>query len=373
MEALGQIGKNSIAIHVITTVPHKTSPKGHEKTYSLCTDNINIDRVRLPLLGATFFADILNFLYFYCHVLNSVRKSRYDVVAVTTSRLMTGFLGACISRMTNTPLYLDIRDIFYESFRDVFRSAAFIPIAHCIRKIESFTYATAHTMNVVSEGFVPYVRQFNVKRLTVRTNGIDDEFLNIDYSNGGKRKNKRTILYAGNIGLGQCLHKIIPQLADHLRDEFDFTVIGDGNQKKLLVQDIVRLGLKNVTILESVPRSELINHYRTADILFLHLDRLPAFRRVIPSKIFEYGTTAKPIMAGVSGYAEKFITLNIPNAVVFEPCDARDAIKVLSNISYKEIDVALFSRKFSRRNIAHSIAQDIINIGENSSHTTLTK
>ena len=45
----------------------------------------------------------------------------------------------------------------------------------------------------------------------------------------------------------------------------------------------------------------------STDVLFLHLNDYSAFRKVIPSKIFEYAATGKPIVAGVSGYAAEFL------------------------------------------------------------------
>lgn len=53
-------------------------------------------------------------------------------------------------------------------------------------------------------------------------------------------------------------------------------------------------------------REDLLRVYRHADVLFLHLNNLKAFRRVLPSKIFEYAATNKPIWGGLSGYAGRF-------------------------------------------------------------------
>ena len=65
----------------------------------------------------------------------------------------------------------------------------------------------------------------------------------------------------------------------------------------------------------------LLEHYRKADILFLHLNNFRAFEKVLPSKIFEYAATGKPILAGVSGYASKFLREQIVGVQVFNPCD----------------------------------------------------
>ena len=38
--------------------------------------------------------------------------------------------------------------------------------------------------------------------------------------------------------------------------------------------------------------------------LFLQLNNIKAFENVLPSKIFDYGSYNKPILAGVSGIAK---------------------------------------------------------------------
>ena len=48
-----------------------------------------------------------------------------------------------------------------------------------------------------------------------------------------------------------------------------------------------------------MPQHELLNYYNQANILFLHLNSIKAFEKVLPSKIFEYAASNKPILAGV--------------------------------------------------------------------------
>ena len=49
-------------------------------------------------------------------------------------------------------------------------------------------------------------------------------------------------------------------------------------------------------------------------MLFLHLGAVPAFEKVLPSKLFEYAALGKPVLAGVAGYAADFVRAEIDNA-----------------------------------------------------------
>ena len=59
------------------------------------------------------------------------------------------------------------------------------------------------------------------------------------------------MVYAGNIGEGQGLEKIIPQTAKRLPN-INFVIIGDGGSKKLLIDKINYLSLKNITLKKPV-------------------------------------------------------------------------------------------------------------------------
>ena len=44
---------------------------------------------------------------------------------------------------------------------------------------------------------------------------------------------------------------------------------------------------------------------------------------MLPSKIFEYAATGKPILAGVSGYAAEFLNDQVEGVEIFSPCDVK--------------------------------------------------
>ena len=79
----------------------------------------------------------------------------------------------------------------------------------------------------------------------------------------------------------------------------------------MLENEINNLGLKNIKIIPPLKRDSLLQYYNSADVLFLHLADVPAFQKVLPSKLFEYGSFNVPIIAGVKGVAKKFIKNNI--------------------------------------------------------------
>jgi glycosyltransferase involved in cell wall biosynthesis len=174
-------------------------------------------------------------------------------------------------------------------------------------------------------------------------------------------RTKKTIVYAGNFGEGQGLHKIIPQAAKLLGANFNFLIIGDGGAKKALKKEIDRLNVKNITIQNPINRSELMKVYQNADFLFLHLNDYPAFRKVLPSKIFELATFNKPIIAGVSGFAKEFIESEVSDSFVFDPCNVNQLVAYLKiNVPSRIIDRDEFISKYRRSNINKAMAESIL-------------
>jgi glycosyltransferase involved in cell wall biosynthesis len=172
----------------------------------------------------------------------------------------------------------------------------------------------------------------------------------------------RQIVYAGNIGEGQGLEKIVPLAAKLLGEKYEFLIIGDGGTKYKLSEEIQKQGTRNVELKSPVNREELKKIYRNADFLFLHLNNYKAFEKVLPSKIFELAAYDKPIIAGVSGYAYQFIKQHLTNVVLFNPCDVDSFVNQMKNFQYKTNVRSEFIDHFRRSKINKNMAQSIIKL-----------
>jgi hypothetical protein len=139
-------------------------------------------------------------------------------------------------------------------------------------------------------------------------------------------------------------------------------IYGDGGAKHKLKKEIDNLSIKNVILKDPVTRIELKSIYNAADYLFLHLNDYPAFKKVLPSKIFELATYPKKIIAGVSGYSASFIKKEVTNCFVFNPCDINSLVDFLENDQTAgNFDRGRFKRKFSRSLINKQLSANIIN------------
>jgi hypothetical protein len=349
-------------IELITTLPNRYSSFTNDAPEYEEHPRLIVHRVALPAHKSGMIDQSKAFFSYARGVFKIVKGKRYDLVYATSSRLMTAALGAFAARRLQTPLYLDIRDIFVDTIKDVLPRKVSLLLTPVFSLLESWTIRSANKVNLVSAGFLSYFEsRYPHQQFSQFTNGIDDEFMHAqpktDIVSG---KAVLDVVYAGNMGEGQGLHAIIPSLAKCFEGRLRFRLIGDGGRRKQLADSLAAAGCSNVELLTPVSRDVLIEEYKAADVLFLHLNDHDAFRKVLPSKLFEYAALGKPIWAGVAGYASEFLSANISNAVTFSPCCVDEAVKSFERLELRTLARTEFVERFSRSNIMKEMAADIV-------------
>ena len=365
VEALRKQAHRDTQIDVLTTAPNRYASFDGVASALEEQPGLKIERITLPKHQSGMLDQAKAFVAFAFKVNQRIKCREYDLVFATSSRLMTAALGAWIAHRKKAKLYLDIRDLFTDTIQDVLpRKLSMIlkPIFSCIEKK---SIGLAQQVNLVSRGFEGYFREHHpYANLSWFTNGIDSEFLappkleHLDVVSSMPV----TVLYAGNIGEGQGLHTIIPDLAKRMEGRLRFKIIGDGGRKTHLINALHQAQCNNVELISPLSRAELIAEYQRADILFLHLNDYEAFRKVLPSKIFEYAAMGKPIWAGISGYAAAFVCSEICNAAIFYPCDAAEAETVFSRLKRRNNTRLAFIEKYKRSHIMDNMASNMLNL-----------
>lgn len=359
-----ELDSSHLKIDVITTLPNRyASFRMDAKKYEEI-DFVTIHRIDLPDHNSGMLDQAKAFFIYAQNALRISKKSQYDIVFATSSRLMTATLGAWIARKLCVPLYLDIRDIFVDTMKDVLPKKVAIILTPFFFFVERLTFKSASHVNLVSRGFESYFRdRYPWLSLSFFTNGIDQAFLKsrslIPKKDVG---NPITVLYAGNIGEGQALHLIMPLLAKHFEGRIFFKVLGDGGRLEQLKRALAENDVTNLELLSPVSRESLINLYCESDVLFLHLGNYEAFKKVLPSKIFEYAALGKPIWAGVGGYAAEFLISEVSNVAVFSPCNVTEAIAAFDKLIIVDIPRENFIKKFQRKQIMKSMAINILSL-----------
>lgn len=355
-------------LHVITTHPNRYATHRVEADDVEVDGKITIHRIAVPRHQSGMVSQARIFGGYSLSAFWLCVKLKPDFLIGTTSRLMTGVLTWLSARLQRRNYYIDLRDIFSETISDLFvrKNRLFgATVKHVFSFLERRVFKGAAGVNVVSEGFPEYFQSegIDTANWSFFPNGVDQEFLDFPPVVEDASQAVKTVFYAGNIGSGQGLEMIIPAVAKRLGDNYRFVVVGDGGTLSLLRDAIRREDVKNVELLPPVSRDDLVEYYRDADILFLHLNDVPAFRRVLPSKIFEYAALGRPIVAGLSGYSAQFMRDHLPYACLFDPGDfvgAETCVLAAADSSVPKAVVRKFVRMYSRASIMDRMADSLI-------------
>lgn len=339
-------------------------------------ENFKLIRLYVPFKGGGALKGVINFVFFGILVIIKTINIKPKYIISTSGRLATNSLAFILSRIHNSKLILDVRDLFSLNIKRLILSEKkkvgnfFFSL---LISIERFIYKRANKINVVSPYFKNFYKKmrFDTSEWTTYTNGIDKEFIcgnKKNFTSNLINKNK-IILYAGNLGDGQKIDVFLKDFSKQLPEGWRFMIIGNGSRKNKIVNIINQHNLKNIIVKEAVSRKKILSYYRFASILLVSLGSERCLSYVIPSKIFEYGTFNKPILVGANGFTSKFIIKELPLVEVFIPGDGFDAANNLKKIIYKKysknmisklnIKKNAFIKKFSREQISKNFINSI--------------
>jgi glycosyltransferase involved in cell wall biosynthesis len=367
-ESLVEALAHDVDVELITSQPNRYAQHVVEAPAFEQRGRLRIHRIPVPAHRGGMALQIRTFAMFAKGALALARTLDFDVVVGTSSRLFTATLAARVAAARRKPLYLDIRDIFVDTMKDVLGGWRFRLAAPMLGLIERYTMSRASIINLVSPGFLPYFQaRYPTKRYHDFTNGIDPLFLTTQSSEMQSRpaRERLRIVYAGNIGEGQGLDQILPTAATALKNEAEFIIYGGGGRLEALRRACADSGVTNVQLRDPVARPELLAAYRDADALFVHLNDYPAFLKVIPSKLFEYGATGRPLLAGLGGTSAGFVRSELPDAALFAPLDASALVAAVRALptAPASYDRTAFIDKYLRSRISRRLADEIIALG----------
>lgn len=140
VDALLKILPEDIHLDVITTLPNRYVSYSESVAEGITTFETHarhsIHRIALPTHESGMLDQSKSFFVFAKEALKISKQQNYQLIIATSSRLMTASLAAYISKRKNIPLYLDIRDIFVDTIKDVITAKALLWLAPLLSVLE---------------------------------------------------------------------------------------------------------------------------------------------------------------------------------------------------------------------------------------------
>ncbi len=265
-------------------------------------------------------------------------EGKFDVIIVTSPPLFIGITGYLLSKIKRVPMVFEVRDLWPESAIDtgVLTNKFIIKLAF---GIEAFLYKKSKLINVLTPAFQKtLLNQKNVSsdKLILIPNAADftlSEDIMQTFDRDGFRKENDldsyfVITYVGAHGVANHLEQLL-YAGKKLEDtNVLFLLIGQGMEKKRLMELSIEISNTNIRFLDSVPKKDVFKYIIASDMGASVLKNVETFKTVYSNKTFDYFSCKKPILMAIDGVSRKLV--EEANAGVFvEPENSEDFNKII--------------------------------------------
>jgi colanic acid biosynthesis glycosyl transferase WcaI len=247
--------------------------------------------------------------------------SRPDVVIATSPQLLVALSGWWLARCKRVPFVFEVRDLWPESLAAVGMGNSGSLLHRTLAKIAGFLYRHSDRIVVVTSAFEDYlVKNWRVPRekISVIENGVETRLFAPALFTGGPetalRRELRAegnfiISYIGTMGMAHGLETIITAAAQlqNTNPEIVFLMLGEGAEKERIAALAHERGLTNLRFVDQQPRDKIPAYICASDVCLVLLKKTELFKTVIPTKMLEFMSCARPVILGVDGQARAIL------------------------------------------------------------------
>jgi glycosyltransferase involved in cell wall biosynthesis len=250
---------------------------------------------------------------------------RPDLVIATSPQLLVGLSGWWLARCNGVPFVFEVRDLWPESLAAVGVRTQNSPLHRSLAKIAGFLYRSCDRLVVVTPAFKDYlVERWRVPedKVFVVENGVETSLFSrltpsIALRRELRAEEKFVVSYIGTMGAAHGLETLVDAAA-LLRDRAPnvlFLLVGEGAEKARILSLARSRGLTNMRFVGQQPREKIPAYITASDACLVLLKRTELFKTVLPTKMLEFMSCARPVILGVDGHARK--VMEQANAGIF--------------------------------------------------------
>lgn len=329
-------------------------------------DGIDIIEFELPYSNAlSFLKRILIFLSFAFKSIKVALTEQYDVVFATTTPLTAGIPGIFAKWFRRKPFVFEVRDLWPElpKAMGVIKN----PIVLWMMSVLEWTsYHSADRLVGLSPGIVDGIikRGIAPEKVASIPNGCDLDIFASEHQAWrpeGVQPTDLMAIFTGTHGLANGLNAVLDAAAElkkRQRTDIKLVLVGDGMQKKGLLERATELKLDNVIFHDPVNKAKLAGLMASADIGLQILANVPAFYYgTSPNKFFDYISAGLPVLNNYPGWLAELITKEQCGFAVppENPQAFADALEQAANQRERLIEMGRNGQQVAREQFNRSI------------------
>ncbi len=280
------------------------SPNVKESFKKEKIDGIHYIWVKVPKYRSSKSIGRIWNMFYFSWKLKFLKDISPSHILVSSPSLFPVKIGKKWADKFNTKFLFEVRDIWPLSLVELSNINENNPLIYFMKYYEKFAYRYAD--NIIS--LLPTAKEYYISQ------GMDkDKFIYLPNGIEIKKqaftslpenivlkipKNKFIVAYSGTVGIANNLDYLI-DVANLLKDNryIHFIILGQGGEKKRLVERTIKLGLENFTFLDPVSKEQVGTFLHYIDVAFISLvpEKLFGFG-VSPNKVFDYMYAKRPII-----------------------------------------------------------------------------
>ena len=276
-----------------------------------------------------------------------LRKQKYDVIVATSPPLFIGIIAWMTSKWKRIPYVFEVRDLWPESAIDtgVLTNPMMIRFAFWF---ERFVYRGAYLINVLTPAFRDILiakKKIDPEKILFIPNACDftlsDTLLTTFNATAFRKEHgwagQFVITYVGAHSVANHLIQLL-DAAEHLKrstSTIRIVLIGDGTQKKMLMQIAKHRDLTNVEFIGSMPKREVIKFILASDAGTSVLKKVDTFKTVYSNKTFDYMACKKPVIMVIDGVSRALVE-EAHCGVYAEPENVTDLVEKMLRLSQEK-------------------------------------
>lgn len=325
--------------HPTGVVPPEWRGRLRRMAYHEKADGVDIYRTWLwPLPNRKSHERMRNYASFCLSAsLRGLTLPRPDVIIASSPQLLVGLSGWWLGFTRRIPFVFEVRDLWPESLAAVGIGDKDSLLHRTLAAIAKFLYGRSDRIVVVTPAFKEYlIEHWRVppEKIDIVENGVETELFTSASPAADKvlrqqldAGSKFVTSYIGTVGNAHGLETLLAAAAQlqHQNPEVLFLVIGEGAEKQRIKALAQSRGLANVRILDQQPRQQIPAFISASDACLVLLKKTDVFKTVIPTKMLEFMSCARPVILGVDGQAREILE-RAGSGIVIEPENA-DALR----------------------------------------------
>ena len=238
-------------------------------------------------------------------------RRAYDVALVSCGPITIG-LAALVARwVRRRTAVVEVRDLFSDALEQLGIVTSPVALAG-LRACEAVCYRSADAVVALSETMAQRLAErHGLGRVTVVPNTADIElFGRRRAAPAGMSGHAAHFVYTGTLGRANDCGQIVEAarlLKAWSRCDIHIHLIGDGSERKALLDEAAQAGLDRVRFVPPMPKEALAGWLGTATAMILVLKPLPVFDAVSPNKLFDALAAGIPVIQTTQGWIRQLL------------------------------------------------------------------